>query len=43
LPIGSNPDVAAEMLRGIVQAQEEIDKKGGINGKLLELKIFNGH
>jgi branched-chain amino acid transport system substrate-binding protein len=41
LPIGSNPDVAAEMLRGIVQAQEEIDKKGGINGKLLELKIFN--
>jgi branched-chain amino acid transport system substrate-binding protein len=41
LPIGSNPEVAAEMLRGVGQVQEEIVSQGGINGKLLELEIFN--
>ncbi len=41
IPISSNPKVAAEMLRGVAQVQEEIVSQGGINGKLLELKIFN--
>jgi branched-chain amino acid transport system substrate-binding protein len=41
IPIGSNPKVAAEMLRGVAQVQEELVKTGGIDGKLLELRLFN--
>lgn len=32
VPIGSNLNIAQEMLRGAAQAQTEINKKGGING-----------
>ncbi|MEH2334637.1 ABC transporter substrate-binding protein [Nostoc sp.] len=41
VPIGTNPNVAKEMLRGIAQAQDEVNKSGGINGKALEVAIAN--
>jgi branched-chain amino acid transport system substrate-binding protein len=41
LPIGSNPEVAAEILRGIAQRQQEINDAGGINGKLLWVELAN--
>ncbi|MFB2772189.1 ABC transporter substrate-binding protein [Pelatocladus sp. BLCC-F211] len=41
VPIGTNPDVAQEILRGVAQYQNEINRKGGINGKLLKLEIVN--
>ncbi|OKH25968.1 hypothetical protein NIES593_02460 [Hydrococcus rivularis NIES-593] len=41
VPIGSNLDVAQEILRGVAQAQNEIDRKGGINGKPLQVAIAN--
>ena len=33
VPIGSNLDVAQEILRGVAQAQKEVNEEGGINGK----------
>ena len=36
-----HPDKALEMLRGFAQAQYEINKAGGINGKPLKLLIIN--
>ena len=39
VPIGSNLNVAKEMLRGVAQAQDEINKNGGIAGKLLKIAI----
>jgi branched-chain amino acid transport system substrate-binding protein len=39
LPISSNPDPAKEILRGIAQAQNQINQAGGINGALLEVAI----
>jgi branched-chain amino acid transport system substrate-binding protein len=41
IPIGSQLNVAQEILRGVAQAQTEINQNGGINGKLLKVKIAN--
>lgn len=41
VPIGSNPNVAQEILRGVAQAQDEINKQGGINGQKLLVEIVN--
>jgi branched-chain amino acid transport system substrate-binding protein len=41
VPIGGNLDVAQEMLRGIAQAQTQINGNGGINGSLIEIEIAN--
>ncbi|MFN6470027.1 MAG: caspase, EACC1-associated type [Nostoc sp. SerVER01] len=41
VPIGTNPNVAKEMLRGVAQAQDEVNSSGGINGKALEVAIAN--
>ncbi len=41
VPIGGELDAAEEILRGIAQAQTEINNNGGINGKLLMVKIAN--
>ncbi|BAY63195.1 extracellular ligand-binding receptor [Calothrix brevissima NIES-22] len=39
VPIGGNLDVAKEILRGVAQAQDEVNRGGGINGKLLQIAI----
>jgi branched-chain amino acid transport system substrate-binding protein len=39
IPIGGNLDVAKEILRGVAQAQDEVNRGGGINGKLLQIAI----
>jgi branched-chain amino acid transport system substrate-binding protein len=41
VPIGSNPDVAQEILQGVAQAQNEINQAGGIKGKLIKFIIAN--
>ncbi|MGH8001406.1 MAG: ABC transporter substrate-binding protein, partial [Brasilonema sp.] len=41
VPIGSNPDVAQEILRGVAQAQDEVNRQNGIDGKLLKVEIAN--
>jgi len=45
VPIGgsnnNNSNVAEEMLRGVAQAQNEVNNSGGINGKALEVAIAN--
>ncbi|MEL6580456.1 MAG: ABC transporter substrate-binding protein [Cyanobacteria bacterium J06621_12] len=41
VPIGGNLDVAKEILRGVAQAQDEVNQAGGINGKLMIVKIAN--
>ncbi|MFN6475844.1 caspase, EACC1-associated type [Nostoc sp. DedQUE07] len=41
VPIGTNPNVAKEILRGVSQAQDEVNSSGGINGKVLEVAIAN--
>jgi branched-chain amino acid transport system substrate-binding protein len=41
VPIGGSLNVAQEILRGIAQAQQEINQKGGIQGYLIEIKIAN--
>jgi len=41
VPIGSNLNVAQEILRGVAQAQDEINAKGGINGAGLAVAIAN--
>ncbi|MCG6136815.1 MAG: ABC transporter substrate-binding protein [Nostoc sp. LLA-1] len=41
VPIGTNQGVAKEMLRGVAQAQDEVNFNGGINGKLLKVAIAN--
>lgn len=41
VPIGSDPNGALEMLRGIAQAQDKIDSAGGINGVKLKIAIAN--
>jgi branched-chain amino acid transport system substrate-binding protein len=40
-PISSNLNVAKEILRGVAQAQDEINNRGGIDGKLIEVEIAN--
>jgi branched-chain amino acid transport system substrate-binding protein len=41
VPIGSSLNVARELLRGVAQAQDEINRSGGINGKGLQVEIIN--
>lgn len=41
VPIGSNLNIAQEMLRGVAMAQLQINQQGGIKGKLLLVQIFN--
>jgi branched-chain amino acid transport system substrate-binding protein len=41
IPIGSNLNVAQEILRGVAQAQAETNKRGGIQGAPLEVEILN--
>lgn len=41
VPIGGNQEIAQEILRGVAQAQTEINREGGIEGKLLSVKIAN--
>ncbi|WP_373526438.1 caspase family protein [Nostoc sp.] len=37
VPIGESPNIAQEMLRGVAQAQNEVNSGLGINGKALEV------
>ena len=41
VPIGGNLPVAQEILRGVAQAQAELNQDGGINGKLVQVEIAN--
>ncbi|MEH2151894.1 ABC transporter substrate-binding protein [Nostoc sp.] len=41
IPIGESPNIAQEMLRGVAQAQNEVNSGLGINGKALEVAIAN--
>ncbi|MEG4232386.1 ABC transporter substrate-binding protein [Microcoleus sp. Pol11C3] len=41
VPIGSDINGAQEMLRGVAQAQNEINQSGGINGTRLKVLIAN--
>ena len=41
VPIGSNINIAQEMLRGISLVQMEVNPRGGINGVPLIVEIFN--
>lgn len=41
VPVGSNRNVALEILRGVAQAQQEINNQGGVNEKLLKVQIAN--
>ncbi|MEC4896212.1 MAG: ABC transporter substrate-binding protein [Oscillatoria sp. PMC 1051.18] len=41
MPIGEEIDAAQEMLRGVAQAQQEINQVGGINGIPLKILIAN--
>lgn len=41
LPFGTDPNAALEVLRGIAQAQNEINKSGGVKGILLRVGIAN--
>lgn len=41
VPIGGNLNVAKEILRGVAQAQEEVDSSGGIDGRGLQVAIVN--
>ncbi|WP_013325105.1 ABC transporter substrate-binding protein [Gloeothece verrucosa] len=39
--IGGNLDTAQEVLRGVAQAQNEVNSSGGINGRPLQIEIVN--
>jgi branched-chain amino acid transport system substrate-binding protein len=41
VPIGGSLNVAKEILRGIAQAQQEINQQGGIEGRLIQIEIAN--
>lgn len=41
VPIGGNLNVSREILRGVAQAQFELNNAGGIGGKLLQVEIAN--
>jgi branched-chain amino acid transport system substrate-binding protein len=41
VPIGGNLDLAKEILRGVAQAQTQINRNGGIDGRLVEIEIAN--
>ena len=41
VPVGSNLDVAEEILRGVAQAQDEVNHNGGVKGQMLQVEIAN--
>jgi branched-chain amino acid transport system substrate-binding protein len=41
VPVGGNLNVAKEILRGVAQAQNEINNAAGIQGRLLQILIAN--
>jgi branched-chain amino acid transport system substrate-binding protein len=41
IPISSNLDIAQEILRGVAMAQLQINQAGGIQGKLMQVQIYN--
>ena len=41
VPIGGNLNVAKEILRGVAQAQYELNQNGGIGGSLVQVEIAN--
>jgi branched-chain amino acid transport system substrate-binding protein len=41
VPIGSNLNIAQEILRGVAQAQSDINRTVGINGQLLKVAIID--
>lgn len=41
VPIGTNPNIAQEILRGVAQAQDEVNNRGGINQVKLQVEIVN--
>ena len=41
VPIGANSHIARDILRGVAQAQNEINCRGGINGRLLQVMIVD--
>jgi len=41
VPVGNNQNIAQEILRGVAQAQDEVNQNGGIEQKLLQVKITN--
>ena len=41
VPLANKPEIAWEILRGVAQAQTEINRQGGINGKLLLIQIVS--
>jgi branched-chain amino acid transport system substrate-binding protein len=41
VPIGTNINIAKEMLRGVSEVQMDVNQHGGINGMPLEVEIFN--
>lgn len=41
VPLGNKPEIAWEILRGVAQAQTEINQQGGIEEKLLLLQIVD--
>ncbi|MEI6428070.1 MAG: ABC transporter substrate-binding protein [Pseudanabaena sp. ELA607] len=41
VPVGSNREIAEEILRGVSQLQTEVNSQGGVNGKLIKIAILN--
>ncbi|MEH2464151.1 caspase, EACC1-associated type [Nostoc sp.] len=41
VPIDTDPDLAKEILRGVAQAQDEVNNNNSIKGKLLQVAIAN--
>jgi branched-chain amino acid transport system substrate-binding protein len=41
VPIGGNLNVAREILRGVAQAQYEVNNNGGIGGQMVQVEIAN--
>lgn len=41
VPIGGDLDVAQEILRGVAQAQDQVNRQGGVNGKMMMVEITN--
>jgi len=41
VPIGTNPNIAQEILRGVAQAQDEVNNRGGINQVKVQVEIVN--
>jgi branched-chain amino acid transport system substrate-binding protein len=41
VPVDNQEPIAKEILRGVAQAQNEFNEKGGLNGRLLEIVIAN--